>query len=76
VSGASQPSLLDMLDEPAVAFVLWHRPSGRTKWLAVADVASESEGWALVDRAGDWCVRLVGREPESARVGHVPGGVR
>jgi hypothetical protein len=63
-SPREQGSLLEMIDEPPSAFVLWHRRhTARAKWVAVADVESERDGWRLVDRGGDWCVLRRGQTP-------------
>jgi hypothetical protein len=69
----SGPTLLAMIDRPdaepetappATCYVLWfrsHKP--RSRWKAVADVESESAGWALVNSSGDWTCIVRGRTP-------------
>jgi hypothetical protein len=66
VPTTSEGSLLDMLDGPPASFVVWFRRSGRAKWKAVAEAATEREALELVDGPGDKGAKemVVGEIPE------------
>lgn len=49
-------TLLDMLDAPPLAYVLWFRPSARRPWEMLGSADTEREAWRLIDRAGDFLV--------------------